>query len=379
MTKTARTILFLLLAVLASTGFCAAQQPSEDFGELIEVTEVFLDVLATDRKGRVVSGLGVDDFVVTEDGQPVEITSLAFYTTRYAGAPDEGKEKVKAQVGAPAGESAPEIPSSRYFILFFHDQKTNSSPGNRLLRQQLDAGRKAHNWVRDELSGSDWVAVVSYDVKLIVHQDFTQDQGSLLGAIGNAALGKHTDPPPPSRRERIEAGAAPSLWRDLPDAADLSKETRTMYDAIRLIAEASRTTVGRKNLLLFSIGFGELEADINARVRPDKRYYPAMEQALNDSNVAVYTIDLTHHEFDHLQSDFLNQLANDSGGYYYRKVINFQTPLQRIAAENIGYYLLSFRTEHPSGESGYREIRVKSKNNKVRVRTRRGYRYGIGG
>lgn len=364
-------LVFVLLAFLLLPALAAAQkEPTGEFGELIEVTEVFLDVLATDKKGDVVRGLGKDDFIVLEDGEPVELTSVSFYTTRYEEAGREG------DVPAPAG-AATEIPSSRYFILFFHDQTMDATPQNRLLQQQRQAAREAHNWVRDKRSGSDWVAVFSYDVKLHLHQDFTQDTGNLVKAINDASISKTPEPVSPSERERIEAGAEPSLLRGLPDAADLGRETTRVYDAIRLVGAAARPIVGRKNLLLYTIGFGELE--FAGTTRPDQRYYPQMEETLNHANVAVYPIDLTPAGFNHAQSDFLSRIANDTGGYYHQNIVSYMTPLLEISEENTGYYLLSFRTEHPAGESGYRQIKVKAEDKKVRVRTRRGYRYGIDG
>ncbi|HEX9734718.1 MAG TPA: VWA domain-containing protein [Thermoanaerobaculia bacterium] len=375
MKKTARvpavcSVAALLALLAAAAGFAQKEEePKGEFGELIEVTEVFLDVVATDRKGNVVAGLGKDDFIVREGGEPVEITSLAFYTTRHEG-------ETAAAAGASAGEAAPELPASRYFIFLFHDQRRNALPGNRLLQQQLDAGRRAHEWVRDQVTGSDWVAVLSYDVKLVVHQDFSQDTGSLVKAINDAAVGNLKEAPVPSERGRMTAGSEPSLWRGLPDVADLDRETTRLYDALRLVAEACRPIVGRKNVLLFTAGFGELDPGLGI-ARPDVRFYPDMEQALNDNNVAVYPIDLVPPELNHTQSDFLTQLAVDTGGYYHRNVVNFITPLQLISKENRGYYLLSFRTEYPAGEKGYREIDVKAKSGKIRVRTRRGYRYGV--
>ena len=67
----------------------------------------------------------------------------------------------------------------------------------------------------------------------------------------------------------------------------------------------------------------------------------------------------------------------DSGGFYHYNIVNFKTPLMRISLENTGYYVLSYRTEHPAGESGYRHVTVKSKDKKIKMRTRRGYRYGV--
>lgn len=366
---TSPVLLSLLLLLLATPVLAqeSGQEPAQ-FEGLVEVSEVLLDVIATDRKGRVIRGLGMEDFVVEENGEPVPITSVSFYSTRY-----EGLEE--AVDGAPTGEAVPEIPSSRYFILYFEDQRRNSNSLNRLMRQQMEAGRRAHDWIRDSLGPSDWVAVVSYDVKLIVHQDFTQDVGSLLKAVVEASQGKRPPEMKRSEYDRAISGTAPALWRGLPDPTDLRDETKRPYDAFRLLAEASRPIVGRKNLLYFGIGFGDLEP--GGFSRGDQRFYPAMEQALNDNNVAVYPIDLTPSPVDHVQSHFLNQMALDSGGFYHFNIVNFITPLTRISMENVGYYAISYRTEHPAGESGYRQVTVKATNKKVKVRTRKGYKYGI--
>lgn len=376
MKKLPHILLMVLVAAVALAGSALGQQePSGQFEGLVEVTEVFLDVIATDKKGNIIPGLGQDDFLIEEGGKPVEITSASYYTTRYGNDPALDAVRPEGQ----SEQAAPEVPSSRYFIIFFHDQRRNASPLNKLLTQQMKASRKAHEWVRDNLSGSDWVAVVSYDVKLQVHQDFTQDTGSLVAAINAAATSKRLDAMKPSERKRLTAGSGPSLLRRLPDDVDLGKKTKRIYDGIRLVAEASRPIVGRKNLVLFTIGFGDVDAGLELTARADPRYYPPMEQALNDSNVAVYPIDLMPSHISHIQGEFLTRLALDTGGYYFQNIVNFITPLRRIDRENTGYYLLSFRTEHPSGESGYRQIKVKAKDRKIRIRTRRGYKYGLGG
>ncbi|MCP3959825.1 MAG: hypothetical protein GY719_18410, partial [bacterium] len=104
-----------------------------------------------------------------------------------------------------------------------------------------------------------------------------------------------------------------------------------------------------------------------------------MEQALNDANVAVYTIDLTPVEFDHIQRDFMSLLASDTGGYYYGTFVNFIAPLQEIAKENVGYYVLSYQSEHPADKAGYQEVKVKAVDKSVKVRARKGYLYGSAG
>lgn len=333
---------------------------------MVEVTEVLLDVLAIDGDGAAVRGLGKDDFIVEENGEPVELSGVSFYTTRYG----------------PQGEIAVEdgdVPSSRYFIFFFHDQlRTGSSIGNRLIRQQLEASRQSRRWVEEQMLPSDWVAVVSYDVKLKVQLDYSQDRYQILEAIENASRNRDPEKNLGRQGRRLPPSGAPSMLRNLPQGKELRKQTRRIYDGIRLVADASAFIVGRKNMMMFTIGFGELR---NGSPIPtgDTRFYPKMEQALNDANVAVYTIDLTPTEFDHSQREFLSALASDTGGDYFGTFTNFITPLKEIAAENVGYYVLSYQSEHPASEAGYQKVKVKTRDKKIKVRARKGYLYGASG
>ena len=168
---------------------------------------------------------------------------------------------------------------------------------------------------------------------------------------------------------------APSLLRHLPQGKALSRQTRTLYDGLRLTAEASAFIVARKNLLLFSVGFGELDS-FSPIPEVDRKLYPPMEQALNDHNVAVYPIDLTPVEVRHLQGVLLTELARDTGGRYQRNFISFLAPLQLISKENVGYYLISYQSEHPASEAGYQTVEVGVVNPKIQIRARRGYRFG---
>ncbi len=333
--------------------------PGARFEERVEVREVLLDVLVTDRQGQIVAGLDKDAFVVEEDGEERELTGARFYSTRYG------------ELGTPGAE---EVPASRYFIFVFHDQRLGVTFAGRMVRQQLDAARQSRAWLEDGMRPSDWVAVASYDVKLKVHQDFTQDREALARAMDDAA--RSVRPEPRRRRDREAIPVElPSLLRHLPDDFALRKRTPRMYEALQLLAEASGHIVGRKNLLLFSIGFGEIDR-VSGTVLPDRRFYPPLERALNDNNVAVYPIDLTPTGIRHLQSDFLNKLAYDTGGVYHRSFVSFITPLREISDDTSGYYLLSYRTEHPADESGFQEVKVKVQQKGLRVRARRGYLYG---
>jgi VWFA-related protein len=335
------------------------QQPRDTFQERIQVREVLLDVLVTDRRGNPVVGLGPEDFVVSENGERREVTGVTYY----------------GGVGELSGSGVEgETRSDRYFILFFHDQK-QAAPF--LTAAQLDTGRWTKRWV-DQLLPNDQVAVMGYDVRLKLYQDFTRDQAAIVQAIEDASLGKKEADRWKTVSEPELDPNSPSLAVNLPTGKTLARQSRKLQQALALVGEAAEGIAGRKNLLLFSVGFGDI--DDFGLYTPDPRYYPPMKQALNNGNVAVYAIDTVGSSRGNPGArdinDALSAIANDTGGHYYSTFINALAPLERVAEDNIGYYLLSYRSEYEAGTSGYREVDVDTQDSSFQVRARRGYKYG---
>jgi VWFA-related protein len=369
--STTRRILTLTLgltlawaAAWAPPAAAQEEPPRPEFEERVEVTEVLLDVLVTDRRGNVVLGLGAEDFVVEEDGEPVELTDVTFYSNR--------RFLESAERAAELGIEPAAVPTSRYFILFFHDQR-DLLP--RITAQLLDAGRRAKHWVGSELLPNDYVAVTGYDHELQIYQDFTTDADAVAKAIDQAVRG--VDPEHwPSRRQETEG---PSLLDNLPSAETIRRSSPRVYGAMEILARAAGSVQGRKNLILFSLGFGNVGPV--GMYTPDSRYYEPMVEALNDNNVAVYSIDLISIDpgeslLDNVYANSLSNLSSDTGGRYYFNFVNFSSPLEQVAEDNGGYYLLAYRGRHPEGESGYQEVTVRTVNPGFRVRAREGYRWG---
>lgn len=358
----------LALATVATVPAAMAQAPQATaetqpqqggFGEQVDVNEVLLDVLVTDAKGNVIVGLKPEDFVVKEDGKIVDLSGLTFYSDRRL-------------VGtAKDGVAVDKIPEDRYFILFFDDQKDSVIDAPQLMARQLDAGRQAREWVLNGRQPSDWVAVVSYDHKLKVQQDFTRDGRALAEAVAAAQKGKDAEGNWPSR---IKEGEGPSLYAGLPRGNELRDRTGTIYDAMRELSRAAGNIRGRKNLVMFTAGFGQVNNF--GQYVPDPRYYPDMARALNDNNVAVYSIDLVPSGTIHALSSALNQVSNETGGQYYGTFTSFATPLKKIGEENSGYYLLSYQSDQPAGKSGFQDVKVTTTNPEFKVRARKGYAYG---
>ena len=334
------------------------------FEEQVDVSEVLLDVLVTDRRGNVVLGLGPEDFVVEEDGERMEISDVTFYSNR--------RFLDSAERASELGIDPDAVQAERYFILFFHDQR-DALP--RITAQLLDAGRRAKQWVDNELLPTDYVAVVGYDYDLDIFQDFTTDQGKIERAIDEAVRG--TEPENwPSRRE---PGGGPSLIENLPPNRELQRATGRFYGGMQMLARAAGPIQGRKNVVMFSIGFGDVSGF--GIYTPDSRYYRPMVEDLNDNNVAVYSIDLisidpNSNVLENVYGSSLSQLSADTGGQYYFTGFNFLTPLEKVSEDNGGYYLISYRSPHPRGESGYQDVEVRTENPQFKTRAREGYQYG---
>jgi len=344
----------------AATGDAAAEgEMAAGFKDLVEVSEVLLDVVATDAEGAPVVGLGEEDFVVEEGGEPVKITGVSYYSTRYG--PGE------------TPDTAEEIPWSRYLIFFFDHQPRDARYGSESMRQKLRSLQQCRRWVEEEMQPSDWAAVVRWDGDLAVYRDFTQDRDSLLSALERAATGKRPADFEPGRRR---AGEEFFSIRDRLEPRENRGERETIYGALGRVAAATGHVVGRKNLLLFTLGFGERDPG-GYESYPDPERYPELEALLNDHNVAVYPVDLTPPGRQARYGEVLERIATDTGGFYDEDFVGVLRLIKDVAEENQGFYLLSYQSPRPAGEIGYQRLEVRARDPEISVRARRGYRYGL--
>jgi VWFA-related protein len=328
--------------------------------ERIRVAEVLLDVLVTDRKGNVIDDLSPEDFVVLHDGEEQEVVSASFY-----GGPNE--------LASPGGGGATR--TDRYFILMFHDQRMQAPS---LSGPQMDNARWLKRWIEEELQPNDQVAVFAYQARLKFYLDFSRDREEILAAVDAASRGKRDLDRWVTRSEPEFDPNSPSLGVNLPTGKELARRSRKLQQGLEVLGHAAEGIAGRKNLVMFSLGFGEVGRF--GSYTPDARYYPQMREALNAGNVAVYTIDTMGSRRRAIASGSLNDslslISNETGGHYYANFTNIMTPMRQVAEENQGYYLVSFRSEYEAGTGGYRNIKVKVREGKYKVRSRTGFRYG---
>ncbi|MEM9293156.1 MAG: VWA domain-containing protein [Acidobacteriota bacterium] len=332
-------------------------QEDAGFGDQVEVQEVLLDVLVMDDDGNAVVGLGPEDFRVKENGEARTVEQATFYSHR---------RFLDAALVETLGVDP--VPEDRLFVLAFYRPLSADSRTSGIFFRTREAVERASDWVWKQLAPTDWVAVVSYDSRLRVYQSFTRNREAMDAALERIAAGKKPTGQWKSRQAQ-EVEGAPRLG-DLPTGNELRDATTTIYDGLSVVADALEGVPGRKNLVLFGLDFPVRNGGPTATV--DTLRYEPMVQSLNDSNVAVYPIALS----GRLAQDTLVQLAEDTGGAYAWSFPDFSVPLDRIARESNGYYLLSYQTSHPAGASGYQRVEVEASDPDLEVRARGGYGFG---
>lgn len=334
----------------------AQQQPSLD--ERIDVNVVLLDAIVTDSKGNQILGLSKDDFVVKENGVELPVESLDYFTNRRL--LDQREESAPFKVER--------VREERYFIVFF-DKPVDLG----VFADQINLARRAmSNFVRNELKEGDRVAIVGHDVRLKVYSDFTNDVKKLDRALVDASRFSR------GLNKPANDGEAASILRNI-DSETMMRKTGTVYQALDVLADAVRPIRARKNLLLFSPGIVAMTEDVRQGMifNRSRHFDPALE-SLNAANVTVYPLQLQREvTLDPVYHQRLEEIAQSTGGQYFRFNTNFETAIDRIDDINAGYYLLSYRMRDPRAVPGFQKVEVSIRNQPdLRVTSRSGYQSG---
>lgn len=156
----------------SAQGSAPPKPQDETFFEAVEVNVVNVEVFVTDKSGKFIPGLTLDDFEVLEDGKAVEITN--FYAAQ---------EAALSQTAAAAPVQVPE--EQRLYLTIFFDNQTLTPPDRNRVTQEIEA------FVRTRLRPEDRVMVVSYDGpgSLQVRQPSTSDPAAVVAALKEVSSG----------------------------------------------------------------------------------------------------------------------------------------------------------------------------------------------
>jgi VWFA-related protein len=152
------------------------QQKKQDEPLLrIETELVQIDIVVTDKQGKLASGLKRADFELFDDGKKQEITHFAIGTSaqpaRWLSA-----EKKKPDEKSPADSAPVEIRAGRYIVIAVDD--FHLAPENLMI-----AKRSLHRFIDSQMVADDQMAIATTSGNIGMFQQFTHERDVLTRAV----------------------------------------------------------------------------------------------------------------------------------------------------------------------------------------------------
>ncbi len=376
---------------------------------------VLVDVVATDGKGRPITDLKVEDFVVNEDGHPQSIRSFSFQQPAVSSDPPQ----------APASPLPPGVVTN--ILRYKKGDIWNVIVLDALNSPMLDQSNTRQQLLKviDRIPNQP-AAIYMLSDRLRLLQDFSTDPAALkrvIAGLNNKGSALLDNPKGGHEAERYD----PAFWGPLPESAkaailryegeQTASRTRDRLqltlDALNAIAQNLKSLPGRKNLIWVSEGFPfsiEPGTIVNARDHVSGRNYTvsisSTANALFDSQIAIYPIDsrgiVTSDVYDPASRGFdaigrkqtqigltstvseennnldvvhssMQEIAERTGGkaFYNRNEIG--DAIIESMEDGTTYYTLAYSPGNHDWNGKFRRISVRSKRPGVKLRYRLGY------
>ena len=320
-----------VVALSAVTALPAAAQPQEvkPFTERVDVHRVLLDVRVTDGLGQPLEDLGTTDFVVRIDGKPASVESATWVTGAL-----RREETGAAPAGSPVATTKSTIEGRLIVFLIQKDLEPSRIVG--LMRLLIDARPFFAAFTpRDRL------AVLSFDSRLRIWTDFTNDLERVRAFLQRGIL--------MSEPAALVESEAPSLVASL--GARQAEGAATMEEALALLGRALEPLPGAKSVIVFGHGFGRLGLS-GVTLAPD---YDEARRSLRAARTSVFCLDVTQADHHSLEAG-LQQVAEDTGGFFERTHLFPTRALNRLAGTLAGHYVLM--VERPPVRKGRHRVDV---------------------
>jgi VWFA-related protein len=403
----------------------AAQAPMKPLQYEVNVVLKLIQVHVTDKKGNPVRDLTKEDFVVTDNTQPVDLTAFEKHALAPAAAKSapEAAPALAPDAEVAAGgdpEAAVALPSGRKFFLLF-DFAYNNVRG-------IEKARKAALHFIDAIAGpGDQVAVLSYAAigGLAFHEYLTTDHAQVRKVV--EAIG-HKDVK--GRATEIED----YYWRFVQSTGgDFVKNLRAEAEANRAesedmaqkymltltdLARALRLVEGEKNFILFSSGIpnsliygyatgnvfnrsdvGRASGNHVLRSQNEAMYkefgaagcaFYAFDTRESSKEASLFTYDeetfvmgsraLTtaidpYNVFKDDKATGLNTLkrfTDQTGGKFYSNINMYEKNMEQVQEATGAYYVLGYPVNE-KWDGSFHEVKVQVKRKGCEVRTQAGY------
>ncbi len=330
----ATLVLFVALSVFVGPSPVAQESGPPRINVTVDLVQ--LNVAVTDNKGKYVTGLRPQDFIIAEDGIPEEIATygegnvsaraLPGKTPSGAASPDATAGQ---QNGSGASLSGSELSSlvegANVFVLF--------DTSNYMYRGFVFAQDAIADFVRS-LEGADKVAFYSYSRDLSRASLLTSDRSQVLRAARTTVAGD--------------------------DAA--------LYNCLLLTVQDAAHFTGRKVIVVFSNG-----PDNYSMVPPED-----VAELAQSTGTTIYMVSTQEAHLEPISNAVFQRMTAATGGkvYFAKNWKDEQNAFASIRDDLAHLYSLSYYPK-PNPNRGWRTITVRlasDQHKRYHIRTRDGYR-----
>ena len=401
-------------------------QKSPDEDDVIKVSSnlVNLDVMVKDKKGKAITDLKAEDFVLSENGVR---QNIEFFDSTLASGNDP---RQPATISVSTGPRAPNSLPRNIIALVLDGQTTEGAN----LKHVRDGMTK---YIRERISDSDSVALFAISGGLQLLQPFTQDKAKLISAVEHAdgiSTGSKTseqrsiNEAMAAIRDQLAAGPTGTITSPAGGSAAAqamisqrvleqyiqlrsalsSQQTRPVLAGLAAICEGLRAIPGKKTLVVFSQGFvapqaldWQVQSTIDIANRANVAIYIIDSSGLTGgtpqsgalvpgsalSGISAATsqenriragagesvFDVTRQEGLNRQQDLLYRISGDTGGQFIKNTNDIAAGLDRIDEEIRSRYTLAYRSTDPNFDGSFRKVKIEVRRPDAKVLARSGY------
>ena len=391
----------LLIGSALVTGSAQQSQPPQPQQPTfrVQVDYVEVDVVVTDRNGKLVRELKKEDFQVSEDGKPQTINTFTFVNI-----PIERFDRplYTASPIEPDVQNNERPFDGRVYVMVIDDLHTRFGRTQRVKTA-------AHQFIEQRLGANDLMAIVHTAGATDASQEFTSNKRLLLAAV-DRTQGRKLDSATANKTAeyyRTQGMRAQGDAVNDPDDMERSFNARNALQTLKNVSEWFASVRGRRKTILF-LSEG-IDYDITELIPQNNSNHRDATQILEDTreviqaatraNVSIYGIDprgLTDLGDESIEiqafpddtslgigsgslmnelrmsQDSLRVLSDETGGFAVVNRNDFSTAFDRIVEDNSSYYVLAYYPPDPRPGREHK-ITVRVRQPGLTVRARQGY------
>ena len=318
-----RTAIALVLTCMSAV---AAQEPSV-FRTSTDL--VLVPVSVTDQNGRFVQGLTSDDFEISADGARRAVKQF----------------------------SAARVPVSLIILLDISGSMMRGPDARAADDARWADTRRALEALMTRLDAADELVFAVFNDQLAA-SPWTQDRVLILDAF-----------------DALRPGGGTALLQAITEIAPAFRMARHQRKVLLLISDGNDTRMNAAGALPPPPSeIGDLTAHFSDSQRMQRRnLIGGSRNAVRKSNAVLYAIGIGTRSGVRVDINLLDGLTKESGGYTepLGSPSEIAAAVARICDDLQSQYLLTFEPAHADGK--YHPIRARTKDTRLKVRTRAGY------